>query len=104
MPIVFFLLKLKAHVSRDDYETWVRRVDYPTARSLTSIVDYRNHRIESPLEAGGSVEYDYLERVVVSDLDAYRRDLATPAAREMSEQWASFVDRHVAWTAAQIDG
>lgn len=55
MPIVFFLLKLKAHVSRDDYETWVRRVDYPTARSLTSIVDYRNHRIESPLEAGGSV-------------------------------------------------
>jgi hypothetical protein len=104
VTVVFFLLKLKPGVSRDDYETWVRTVDYPTARSLESIVDYRNHRIEAPLEDGGSVAYDYLERVVVTGMDAYRRDLATPAAREMGAQWAEFVGEHVAWTASELDG
>lgn len=103
MPVVFFLLKLKAGVAPHEYETWVRDVDYPTARSLPSIVDYRNHRLEAPLEDGGEVEWDYLERVQISDLDAYRRDLATPVARAMGAQWASFVDRHVAWTAAELD-
>jgi hypothetical protein len=55
MPVVFFLLKLKPGVSRDAYETWVRSVDYPTARSLASIVDYRDHRLEAPLEEGGGI-------------------------------------------------
>jgi hypothetical protein len=104
VPVVFFLLKLKPGVSSEDYERWVREVDYPLAKGLGSIVDYRNHRLGGPLEAGAPApSCDYLERVEVTDLEAYRRDLESPEGRELGRQWAGFVGEHAAWTGEEVE-
>ena len=88
MKVVFFLNKLHSHVTREEYEQWVRSVDYPTARSIPSIVDYTVARIEGLLDAGDPPPYDYVERVVIQDVDGYRRDLADPRLDAFKQAWA----------------
>ena len=91
MGVVFFLNKLHRHVTADAYEDWVRNVDYPTAATIPSIVEYRVARLEGLLEGDGSAPYDYIERVLVTDLDAYRRDLKDPRLEDFAKQWSSYV-------------
>lgn len=96
MPIVFFLNTLHHHVTPEAYEEWVRTVDYPTARSLPSILEYTVTRAEGLLEGKGIAPYQYVERVVVTDLVDYRRDLASPSLSEFSEAWNSYVATSIA--------
>jgi hypothetical protein len=102
MPVVFFLNRLRADVAPEQYEQWVRDVDYPTARSLTTIRSYVVNRIDATLD-GDPAPYDYIERVEVTDLDAYRNELRTAEGMEdFSRQWSSFVDESVAVTGHEI--
>ncbi|WP_034269573.1 hypothetical protein [Haloechinothrix halophila] len=89
---VFFLNKLRQDCDRDEYERWLREVDYPTARSLSSIEDYRVVRLEGMLSES-ELPCDYVEIVEISDLDAYAKDIGDfPGRERFLEQLASFVD------------
>jgi hypothetical protein len=91
---VFFLNRLAPGVSSADYERWVREVDYPKARSLKSIESYTVVRLEGHLrEATGALPADYLEAVVVTDLEEYRAELETPSAgrEEFLAQLRSYI-------------
>lgn len=73
--VVYALAKTKPGVNFEEYERFVREVDYPTAAKLASIVDYRTHRIsEMPDIAGGP--WEYIERIEITDRATYERDLA----------------------------
>jgi hypothetical protein len=74
MTRVFFFNRLNEGVDGADYEQWVREVDYPTARSIPSIVSYEVVRVDGPFRDSG-VAYDYVEVVEVTGLEDYRRDL-----------------------------
>ena len=50
MPVVFFLNKLRDGASADDYERWIREVDYPTARALPQIKSYIVAKIDGTLD------------------------------------------------------
>jgi hypothetical protein len=76
MPVVFFLNKLRSDVTREDYERWVREVDYPTARSLATIKSYVVARMDATLD-GGAPPYDYVERVEITDHNAVFGDEVT---------------------------
>ncbi len=91
MPVVVFLARLRPGVDPAAYERWVREVDYPTARSLPSIVAYTNYRLVAPLRKA-DVRYDYLEVIQITDLEAYRRDLARPELQRLREQLATFIE------------
>ncbi len=91
MPVVFFLARLKPGVDPAAYERWVQEVDYPTSRRLPSIVSYVNHRLVSPFRKA-DVRYDYLEVIHVTDLDAYRQDLARPEVEALRRQLAQFIE------------
>ncbi len=91
MPVVFFLARLKPGVDPNTYERWVGEVDYPTARRFPSIIAYTNHRLVGPFRKA-DVHYDYLEVIQVTDLDAYRADLSSPAARELRRQLMEFIE------------
>jgi hypothetical protein len=96
MPVVFFLNKLREGVSGAQYEQWVREVDYPTARSLKTITSYVVHRIDATLE-GGAAPYDYIERVEVTELAAYRAELAGgEGMQDFFRQWSAHVAESVA--------
>lgn len=96
MHVVFFLNKLHSHVSPTEYEEWVRTVDYPTARSIPSIREYTVVRIEGLLENDGAAPYQYIERVLITDLDSYRNDLKNPELADFSKQWSSYVTESTA--------
>jgi hypothetical protein len=103
MNVVFFFNKLHNHISRQEYEQWVHSVDYPTARSIPSIVDYQVARIEGLLESGDRPPYDYVERVVIADLDSYRRDLADAKLDAFKRAWAAHVAESTAVHGTVID-
>lgn len=91
MKVVFFLNRLHSHISPQQYEDWVRSVDYPTAQSIPSIEDYKVARIEGLLDDAEPPPYDYIERVVIRDLDDYRSDLADARLDEFKQAWAAHV-------------
>ena len=96
MPIVFFLNRLHPNVTGAQYEKWVREVDYPTARALKTINSYVVNRIDATLD-GGSSPYQYIERVEITDLDAYRDELKNaPGMGDFFQQWSSHVAESVA--------
>lgn len=94
---VFFLNKLREGVEPEDYEAWVREVDYPLARSMPTIERYDVTRLDGLLQGDGDPPYDYLEVVEITDLDAYRQSLAGgPEVEEFFKQWESFVGESLA--------
>ena len=101
MPVVFFLNKLRPGVAPEDYERWVREVDYPTARALRTIKSYVVARMGATLD-GGAPPYDYVERVEITDIDDYRRELAGPEMGDFSAQWSARVGESVAIFGTEI--
>ncbi len=88
---MIFLNRLVEGAIGADYERWIVEMDYPTARSIPSIISYEVMQVEGPLEDSG-LDYDYIEIVEVTDIDAYRSDLATLPGRErFIEEIRSFV-------------
>jgi hypothetical protein len=93
---VFFLNRLAEGVRGEEYEAWVRERDYPTARALPSIRSYDVVRLDGPLREG-DVPYDYIEVVDVTDLDAYKKDLAElPGREEFVAELRGFIGEAIA--------
>jgi hypothetical protein len=103
MDVVFFLNKLHSGVSPAEYEEWVSTVDYPTAHSIPSIREYTVCRIEGLLEGDEPAPYQYVERVLITDLDAYRQDLKDPRLEDFGKQWSSRVAESVALHGTMIE-
>jgi hypothetical protein len=94
MPVRFVLTTLKPGVRPEDYERWVRVYDYRVAKTLPSILSYRAHRIEGPIQGTGSGAWNYIERIEVRDVDQYQKDLASPAGQELIRQlYEKYLDR-----------
>jgi hypothetical protein len=101
MPVVVFLARLKPGADSAAYEQWVREVDYPRARRLPSVISYVNHRLQAPLRKA-DVRYDYLEILHVTDLEAYRQDLARPEIAELRTQLMQFIEPSDNWVGEVI--
>jgi hypothetical protein len=84
VPVRFVLIKLKDGVSVDDYERFIQAVDYPVVPSLETIRHYRTHRIRPEDKDPRQLPWDYVERIDVTDREAYQRELAA------SEGFAEF--------------
>ena len=89
----FVINTLKPGVDPAAYEKWLREYDYRVAKTLPSIVSYRTHRIEGPIH-GPDVSWQYIERIEVSDLAQYQKDIASPAGQELLRQlYENYCDR-----------
>lgn len=95
MAVVFFLNKLRSGVKGEDYERWVRDVDYPTARSLDTITSYVVAKMTATLD-GLPASFDYIERVEITDVDDYRNELADPKMGDFAQQWSAFIGESIA--------
>lgn len=94
MPTRFVLVGLRPEVATAAYEEFVREYDYPVVPELRTIVHYRTHRILSEGHDRSRLPFDYIEQIVVTDRDAYRRDLdASPGFQRFRERSPAFVDR-----------
>jgi len=86
MPVRYVLTTLKKGVKPEEYERWLREYDYRVAKTLPSIISYRTHRIEGPIEGAGQAGWHYIERIEVRSKDQYAKDLASAAGQELIRQ------------------
>lgn len=71
MAQLILLYNLKDGVSRDDFETWVRDVDYPSMRGLSRVTSFTNYRAEKLLMGEGEPSVQYVEIFDIPDLDGF---------------------------------
>ena len=88
---VFFLNRLHEGADGDEYEAWIRRVDYPVARAQGAIRSYTVTRIDGTLTGEGESPYDYLEVIEITDLDEYRALAQKPEFEQLLREWSEFV-------------
>jgi hypothetical protein len=93
MTLVYWLVRLKDGVTAEDYQTFVRRVDYPAVERIASIRSYRSTRVAGTIPDGQGLPFDFVDVVEVDDLQAYLHDLEThPAVDEVHSQSAKLVE------------
>lgn len=93
MTTVYWLVRLKPGVTAEDYQAFVRRVDYPAVKRIASIRNYRSTRVAGSIPPETSVPFDFIDVVEVDDLEAYLRDLDHhPAVEEVHSQSAGMVE------------
>lgn len=102
MPTRFVMVRLRPGVAHATYERFIRDYDYPCPPELRTILHYRTHRIDSTTVTGAPLPYDYIEQIVVTDPDAYRRDLdASPRFAVFRQRNPEFVEHRLDfWTEA----
>ena len=103
MNVVFFLNRLHSHITREEYEHWIRSVDYPTASTIPSIIDYKVSRIDALLDGSDVPPYQYIERVVITDAESYARDLAEPRLDPFKHEWSAHVAESIALRGTVIE-
>ena len=103
MPIVLWLSRLQPGVTADDYEGFVRSVDYPAVKRIASIVRYRSIRLHGPAMGEGELPYDFIDLAEITDIDAYRNDLEHhPAVQEVHGQSGRYVETVSNFWAVQV--
>lgn len=94
MPVRFLISTLKPGVKEEDYEQWVREVDYPFVGSKPNYLAYEVHRIRRPIAGAEDEGWQYIERMEVASLEQHDLDLASPDGVAMREQlYGKFLDR-----------
>ncbi|CAN1561668.1 REDY-like protein HapK [Caulobacteraceae bacterium] len=93
MANVMITYKLKAGVSREDFEAWVRSYDYPGIRAIKRVASFVNHRVERLLIGEGAPSVDYVEVFDIPDLDGFTaEDLGSPALQTIMGAFMAWVD------------
>lgn len=93
MTTVYWMVRLKPGVTAEDYQAFVRRVDYPAVKRIASIRSYVSTRVAGSIPADTPVPFDFIDVVEMDDLDAYLRDLDHhPAVEEVHSQSAHMVE------------
>lgn len=103
MPVRFVLVKLKPGVTAEDYETFIRTVDYPVVPSLKTIRSYRTNRIQ-PEDKDASFPWDYMERIEITDRAAYQAELAaSDGFAEFKRRAPTYVESQKAFWAEIVE-
>lgn len=99
---VFFLHRLRPGITPEEYEAWVEEVDYPRVRTYQNILEYSVMRITDGLDRDAP-PYDYIERVVVTDVESYQQErLAKPDRAEFRAQIGRLVESAEAFVVRQV--
>jgi hypothetical protein len=94
---VFFLNTLREGADPNEYEDWIRRVDYPVARRQPAIETYVVTRLEGLIAGDGSPPYQYLEVIEVTSVEEYRAGLSGNEEMEsLLREWSTYVESSVA--------
>ncbi len=103
MPVRFVLVKLKPGITGEDYERFIQTVDYPVVPSLETIVHYRTNRIR-PEDKTPDFPWDYMERIEVTDVEAYRQELdSSEGFAEFRRQQPNYVERNFSFWADVVE-
>jgi len=84
---------LKSGADREDYERFVREVDYPgVVEKMKTIKRYRTYRLSSGLQTEGKI-HDYVEVIEVHDRESYEKEIAALFKEIIDELYEKYLDR-----------
>ncbi|HLG87215.1 MAG TPA: REDY-like protein HapK [Alphaproteobacteria bacterium] len=91
MTPIIVLFNLKQGVSPEAYEAWARSTDLPIVRGLKSIAGFDVYKSKGLLR-GGAAPYQYVEMIMVQDMDAFGADVASPTMQRVSGEFRTYAD------------
>ncbi|MDD5393785.1 MAG: hypothetical protein PHE17_12270 [Thiothrix sp.] len=93
MAQIIIKYKLKAGVTREQYENWTRTTDYPSMRSLQRVSRFTNYRVERPLMGDAAPSVDYVEFFDVLDIAGFiGEDMGSEVVQKVMGEFMQFVD------------
>ncbi len=93
MANVMITYKLKAGMTREAFEAWVRDYDYPNIRGIRRVASFTNHRVERLLIGEGAPSVDYVEVFDIPDLDGFTaEDLGGPVIQAVMGEFMTWAD------------
>jgi hypothetical protein len=102
---IIVLLKLRAGISKADYEQWARTVDLPTVNRLGSVRSFEVFEAIGLLGGDAPAPYDYIEVLDVADMAAFGTEVASETMRAVAAEFQRWADpvfvttRRLAWEA-----
>ncbi len=106
MPVRFLISTLKPGVTPEEYERWLREVDYPFVDSKPNYLAYEVHRIEGSVSGAENAGWQYIERIDVASIEQHEKDLASPEGQEMRKQlYGKFLlrEKNIYFTTTRIE-
>lgn len=93
MANLILTYRLKAGVTREQFESWVRTVDYPAMRGLKRVKSFTTYRAQKLLVGEGVPGVDYVEVFEISDFEGFlREDMGGPTVQSIMGQFMGFAD------------
>lgn len=91
--IRYVFVKLRPGVSIEAFETFEREVDYVRASGNPTIISYRTHRIEAANPGFAEGDWDFIERIEVTDRADYEAQASTGRKAFLDELYDKWLIR-----------
>jgi REDY-like protein HapK len=93
MANIILFYKLKAHVTQQQFEGWLRTTDFPAMRALKTVKSFVAYRVIKRAMDAAPPSAHYVEIFDVPDLAAFvSQDLAAEGTQKIMAQFRSFVE------------
>jgi DNA-binding Lrp family transcriptional regulator len=92
MTTIAVLVRLKEDVRPEYYERWVLESYAPAVRELSSVSNWRNHRVTGMLGAEARPPYDYVVTLEVADLARLGEDMAGDRMRALLSELHGYAE------------
>lgn len=92
MTTMVVLVRLKEGVEPQDYERWVLEGYAPAVGELSSVSDWRNHRVTGLLGTGERPPYDYVVTLEVADLARLGGDMGDGRMRALLSELHGYAE------------
>jgi hypothetical protein len=92
MTPIIVLFNLLPGVTADAYEAWARSTDLPIVRGLRSIAGFDVYKAQRLLRGDDAPPYQYVELLLVEDMDAFRQDAAQPTMQRVAAEFRTYAD------------
>jgi hypothetical protein len=92
MTTIAVLVRLREGVRREDYERWVLEGYAPAVKGLSSVSDWRNHRVTGLLGAEARPPYDYVVTLEAVDLARLGEDMAGSRMRALLSELHGYAE------------
>ena len=92
MPTMIVLVRLKQGVAPEDYERWVLESYAPAVKGLSSVSEWRNHRVAGLLGSVGGPPYDYVVTLEVADLARLGEDMGGGRMRALLSELRGYAE------------
>lgn len=93
MTTMIVLVELKEGVSPEDYERWVLESYAPAVRSLPSVREWRNYRVDGLLGSEDTAPpYRYVVTVEIDDLEQLGWDMSGEEIKRLLSELHEFAE------------